>query len=149
MARRKTEVFSLSFLDVIACGFGAVVLFYTILSAQAGIRLPRTKPKVSVIGGLGGWVDVRTRQFTVTGRVEGCLLSIDACAGARLLASSRAIAGCIEIVGLAGGFGYYWVKPPDRDQFSLKFNVAANTRRADLGHRGSGRSHCARRTATR
>ena len=28
MARRKTEVFSLSFLDVIACGFGAVVLFY-------------------------------------------------------------------------------------------------------------------------
>ena len=87
--------------------------------AQAGIRLPRTKPKVSVIGGLGGWVDVRTRQFTVTGRVEGCLLSIDACAGARLLASSRAIAGCIEIVGLAGGFGYYWVKPPDRDQFSL------------------------------
>ncbi len=38
MARRKTEVFSLSFLDVIACGFGAVVLFYTILSAQAGVQ---------------------------------------------------------------------------------------------------------------
>jgi hypothetical protein len=38
MARRKTEVFSLSFLDVIACGFGAVVLFYTILSAQAGVH---------------------------------------------------------------------------------------------------------------
>ena len=38
MARRKTEVFSLSFLDVIACGFGAVVLFYTILSAQAGMQ---------------------------------------------------------------------------------------------------------------
>ncbi len=38
MARRKTEIFSLSFLDVIACGFGAVVLFYTILSAQAGVQ---------------------------------------------------------------------------------------------------------------
>ena len=38
MARRKIEVFSLSFLDVIACGFGAVVLFYTILSAQAGVQ---------------------------------------------------------------------------------------------------------------
>ncbi|RPI15886.1 MAG: VWA domain-containing protein [Lysobacterales bacterium] len=38
MARRKTEVFSLAFLDVIACGFGAVVLFYTILSAQAGMQ---------------------------------------------------------------------------------------------------------------
>lgn len=41
MARRKTEVFSLSFLDVIACGFGAVVLFYTILSAQAGVQRER------------------------------------------------------------------------------------------------------------
>jgi hypothetical protein len=38
MARRKIEVFNLSFLDVIACGFGAVVLFYTILSAQAGVQ---------------------------------------------------------------------------------------------------------------
>jgi Mg-chelatase subunit ChlD len=37
-ARRKTEVFSLSFLDVIACGFGAVVLFYTIIAAQAGVE---------------------------------------------------------------------------------------------------------------
>ena len=33
MARRKVEVFSLSFLDVICCGFGAVILLYTILSA--------------------------------------------------------------------------------------------------------------------
>lgn len=41
MARRKTEVFSLSFLDVIACGFGAIVLFYTILSAQAGMQRER------------------------------------------------------------------------------------------------------------
>lgn len=39
MARRKLEVFSLSFLDVICCGFGAVILFYTIISAQsASIR---------------------------------------------------------------------------------------------------------------
>lgn len=37
MARRKTETFSLSFLDVISCGFGAVVLFYTVISAQAGL----------------------------------------------------------------------------------------------------------------
>ena len=37
--RRKVEVFSLSFLDVICCGFGAVILFYTIISAQsASIR---------------------------------------------------------------------------------------------------------------
>jgi von Willebrand factor type A domain len=37
MARRRTTTFSMSFLDVISCGFGAVVLFYTIVSAQAGL----------------------------------------------------------------------------------------------------------------
>lgn len=38
--RRAFEVFTLSFLDTICCGFGAVILFYTILSAQAGaVRL--------------------------------------------------------------------------------------------------------------
>ncbi|MFZ2507253.1 MAG: VWA domain-containing protein [Steroidobacteraceae bacterium] len=37
MARRKTQTFSLSFLDVISCGFGAVVLFYTIINAQSGL----------------------------------------------------------------------------------------------------------------
>lgn len=35
MSRRKTQTFSMSFLDVISCGFGAVVLFYTIISAQS------------------------------------------------------------------------------------------------------------------
>lgn len=37
MARRQTNTFSMSFLDVISCGFGAVVLFYTIIAAQAGL----------------------------------------------------------------------------------------------------------------
>src|SRR5215472_11394506 len=36
--RRTTEVFTLSFLDCICCGFGAVILFYTIVSAQAGVQ---------------------------------------------------------------------------------------------------------------
>ncbi len=35
--RRTFEVFTLSFLDCICCGFGAVILFYTIISAQAGV----------------------------------------------------------------------------------------------------------------
>ncbi len=38
MARRQTLTYSMSFLDVISCGFGAVVLFYTIISAQAGLH---------------------------------------------------------------------------------------------------------------
>src|SRR3990172_1028789 len=37
MARRQTQTFSMSFLDVISCGFGVVVLFYTIISAQSGL----------------------------------------------------------------------------------------------------------------
>lgn len=34
--RRAIEVFTLSFLDCICCGFGAVILFYTIVSARSG-----------------------------------------------------------------------------------------------------------------
>ncbi|MEY2625682.1 MAG: hypothetical protein RL412_1457 [Pseudomonadota bacterium] len=45
--RRKVEVFSLSFLDVICCGFGAVILFYTIISAQSGIERTRKAEDLS------------------------------------------------------------------------------------------------------
>ena len=38
MARRKTEVFSMSFLDCITCAFGSVVLVYVLISAQGGLR---------------------------------------------------------------------------------------------------------------
>jgi anti-sigma28 factor (negative regulator of flagellin synthesis) len=40
--RRSVEVFSLSFLDCICCGFGAVILFYTIISAQSGLDRARS-----------------------------------------------------------------------------------------------------------
>lgn len=36
MARRRLNVFSLSFLDAMTCGFGAVVLFYMIIHASFG-----------------------------------------------------------------------------------------------------------------
>ena len=38
MARRRFDVFSLSFLDVMACGLGAIVLFYMIINAQVAVR---------------------------------------------------------------------------------------------------------------
>jgi len=40
MARRsrRLEVFSLSFLDCICCGFGAIVLIYTVMAGQAGVK---------------------------------------------------------------------------------------------------------------
>lgn len=47
MARRSFEVFSLSFLDVICCGFGAVILFYTIVSAHSGIELSRRNDQLA------------------------------------------------------------------------------------------------------
>src|ERR1700755_2397504 len=40
--RRTVEVFTLSFLDCICCGFGAVILFYTIVTAQAGAQGTRS-----------------------------------------------------------------------------------------------------------
>jgi hypothetical protein len=49
--RRAFEVFTLSFLDCICCGFGAVVLFYTIVQAQKGaqeiLRLQQLSGEVS------------------------------------------------------------------------------------------------------
>ena len=36
--RRRLEVFSMSFLDCICCGFGAVVLIYMIIAAQSGAK---------------------------------------------------------------------------------------------------------------
>jgi hypothetical protein len=38
MARRKTEIFSMSFLDCITCAFGSVVLVYTLINARGGLR---------------------------------------------------------------------------------------------------------------
>jgi len=38
MARKKFDVFNLSFLDVMACGLGAIVLFYMIINAQVSAR---------------------------------------------------------------------------------------------------------------
>src|SRR6478672_8599794 len=45
--RRTFEVFTLSFLDCICCGFGAVILFYTIVSAHSGIAQIRATDTMS------------------------------------------------------------------------------------------------------
>jgi len=36
--RRQFNVFNLSFLDVICCGFGAVILFFMIINSQVKVR---------------------------------------------------------------------------------------------------------------
>ena len=66
MARRNTEIFSLSFLDVICCGFGAVVLFYTIIAGQAGIRrIDRSDQLQAEVNRLEEEVLVGTRNLVV------------------------------------------------------------------------------------
>jgi hypothetical protein len=41
MARRKFEVFSMSFLDAICCGFGSVVLIFMLITAQGNAHVKR------------------------------------------------------------------------------------------------------------
>ena len=38
MARKPMNVFSLSFLDAMTCGFGAVILFFMIINANVDQR---------------------------------------------------------------------------------------------------------------
>lgn len=86
--RRQTEVFSLSFLDCICCGFGAVVLFYTVMSANIGQQRVRQHDEVTaevhkleeqVLEGTKNLVVLRntlqkTRSETVSGSSRATLL---------------------------------------------------------------------------
>lgn len=47
MRRRRTEIFSMSFLDCICCGFGAVILFYIIVAGQTGELRVRTNDELA------------------------------------------------------------------------------------------------------
>jgi hypothetical protein len=64
--RRAFEVFTLSFLDCICCGFGAVVLFYTIVQAQAGSQeIRRVEDLTGEVRKLEEEVLVGTRNLVV------------------------------------------------------------------------------------
>ncbi len=67
MPRRRTvEVFSLSFLDCICCGFGAVILFYTIISAQSGlVRIHNTDSLMAEVNRLEEEVLSGTKNLVV------------------------------------------------------------------------------------
>jgi hypothetical protein len=66
MRRRRIEVFSLSFLDCICCGFGAVVLFYTVVAGQAGIkRIDRSDQLQAEVNKLEEEVLVGSRNLVV------------------------------------------------------------------------------------
>jgi len=66
VARRKVEVFSLSFLDCICCGFGAVVLFYMVAAGQSGIkRIQHNDTVTAEVNRLEEEVLEGTRHLTV------------------------------------------------------------------------------------
>ncbi len=47
MARRRIDTFSLSFLDIMSCGFGAVVLFFMIINATMTLRSDELNKQLS------------------------------------------------------------------------------------------------------
>ena len=60
------EVFSLSFLDCICCGFGAIVLIYTIIAGRSGIeRIQRSDEMQAQVNKLEEEVLVGTRNLVV------------------------------------------------------------------------------------
>jgi hypothetical protein len=64
--RRTVEVFSLSFLDCICCGFGAVILFYTIISAQSSLSRTRNNDELTAqVAQLEEEVLVGTRNLVI------------------------------------------------------------------------------------
>jgi hypothetical protein len=64
--RRPIEVFTLSFLDCICCGFGAVILFYTMVSAQAGMQGLRSNDELQAeVNRLEEQVQVGSRDLVV------------------------------------------------------------------------------------
>jgi len=66
MRRRRTDAFGLSFLDCICCGFGAVILFYVMMSAQGGLRRVHTADQLRAeINRLDEAVQSGTRNLAV------------------------------------------------------------------------------------
>ncbi len=64
LRRRRTDTFGLSFLDCICCGFGAVILFYVMMSAQGGLRrLHRADRLKSEVNRLEAQVKTGTRNL--------------------------------------------------------------------------------------
>lgn len=101
--RRRIEVFSLSFLDCICCGFGAVVLFYTIVAGQAGIHRLRTSNELQAqVNKLEEEVLVDTRNLVLLRNTLQKTQTDTARAAARAREISDAVAAQRDAALIAG-----------------------------------------------
>src|SRR5882672_7514788 len=92
MRRRRTEIFSMSFLDCICCGFGAVILFYIIVAGQTGdLRIRRNDDLAAEVN--------RLEEEVLDGRRSLVVLrnSIDASRNEHAEAQGRADRVLIEL----------------------------------------------------
>jgi hypothetical protein len=75
--------------------------------------------RLDLNGTIDGWVD-RLEAFNVEGSIEACLdvWGPNPCGNAKVLLSSRGIAGCVGVYGYYVGAGAIWALPPDFDAFT-------------------------------
>jgi hypothetical protein len=75
--------------------------------------------RLDLSGSIDGWVD-GLDAFNVEGSIDACLdvWGPNPCGSAKVLLSSRGIAGCIGAYGYYVGAGAIWGLPPDFDAFT-------------------------------
>lgn len=63
--RKDTEVFSLSFLDCICCGFGAVLLLFVLTASRKAKEMDEIQSKImEVIGDMDNTIDLQDQEIT-------------------------------------------------------------------------------------
>lgn len=75
--------------------------------------------RLELSGSIDGWVD-RLEAFNVEGSIDACLdvWGPNPCGNAKVLLSSKGIAGCVGVYGYYVGAGAIWALPPDFDAFT-------------------------------
>ena len=75
--------------------------------------------RLELSGSIDGWVDGLS-AFNVEGSIDACLdvWGPNPCGNAKVLLSSKGIAGCVGVYGYYVGAGAIWGLPPDFDAFT-------------------------------
>ena len=101
MARRSFNIFSLSFLDVMACGLGATILFLVIISAQ--VRLKADRASEELLGEAGSLEQQLKEARSSLERLQASPVSSPEDAAARIEKLRSQIADMREKVAAQSG----------------------------------------------